>query len=397
MLEPLRHRNFRLLWVGQSVSQVGNALYSVALPFQILALGGTPLQLGFGFTVFATAQLVVILFGGAIVDRLPRRRVILTSDFASGVLVGVVALLGVTGHLQIAHLYVASALFGVAFSFYTPAMNAIMPELVPKDVLIAGNSLRGLAGQSARVVGPLLGGLVVARAGSPIAFAIDAVTFFFSFMVFFLANPPRREPPPRTSLLSQMREGLAFTFSVKWIWLTIVGFGFTNGFYFAAFTVALPLLVLNVLHGSAATFGLISAAQGVGQVIGGLLAGNLRVRRIGLALYAGNALLGLSAAGYGVGLLPVVLFAAAGFGASIVFSNTLWDSAIQKNVPGELIGRVTSVDFFGSFLVGPVAPIAAAAAIPLIGPSAIFLIAGGVSLVYSAVAPTLSRSIRELE
>ena len=397
ILEPLRHRNFRLLWIGQSVSQVGNALYSVALPFQILALGGSPLQLGFGFTVFATAQLVVILFGGAIVDRLPRRRVILASDFASGVVVGIVALLGVTGHLQIAHLYVASALFGVAFSFYTPAMNAIMPELVPKDVLFAGNSLRGLAGQSARVVGPLVGGLVVARAGSPTAFAIDAATFFFSFMVFFLANPPRREPPPRTSLLSQMREGLAFTFSVKWIWLTIVGFGFTNGFYFAAFTVALPLLVLNVLHGNAATFGLIGAAQGVGQVIGGLLAGNLRVRRIGLALYAGNALLGLSAAGYGVGLLPVVLFAAAGFGASIVFSNTLWDSAIQKHVPGELIGRVTSVDFFGSFLVGPVAPIAAAAAIPLIGPSAIFLIAGGASIVYSVVTPLLSRSIRELE
>jgi MFS family permease len=397
ILEPLRHRNFRLLWIGQSVSQVGNALYSVALPFQILALGGSPLQLGFGFTVFASAQLAVILFGGAIVDRLPRRRVILASDFASGVVVGVVALLGLTGHLQIAHLYVASALFGVAFSFYTPAMNAIMPELVPKDVLIAGNSLRGLAGQLARVVGPLVGGLVVARAGSPMAFAIDAATFFFSFMVFFLANPPRREPPSRTSLLSQMREGLAFTFSVKWLWLTIVGFGFTNGFYFAAFTVALPLLVLNVLHGTAATFGLIEAAQGVGEVLGGLLAGNLRVRRIGLALYAGNALLGLSAAGFGVGLLPVVLFAAAGFGASIVFSNTLWDSAIQKHVPGELIGRVTSVDFFGSFLVGPVAPIAAAAAIPLIGPSAIFLIAGGASIVYSVVTPLLSRSIRELE
>jgi MFS family permease len=397
ILEPLRHRDFRLLWIGQSVSQLGDALYYVALPFQILALGGTPLQLGFGFTAFATAQLLVILFGGAVVDRLPRRRVILASDFASGVVVAVIALLGMTGHLQIAHLYVASALFGVAFSFHTPAINAIMPELVPKDVLAAGNSLRSLAGQSGRVLGPLLGGLVVARAGPSPAFAIDAATFFFSFVVFFFAKPPRREAPARTSLLSQVREGLAFTFSVKWIWLTIVGFGFTNGFYFAAFTVALPLLVLKVLHGSAATFGLIGAAAGVGEVIGSLLAGNLKVRRIGLALYAGNAAIGLSAIGYSVPLLPVVFVAAAGFGASIVFSNTLWDTAIQKHVPGELIGRVTSVDFFGSFLVGPVAPIAAAAAIPLIGPAAIFLIAGGVSMVYSVLAPILNRSIRDLE
>jgi MFS family permease len=397
ILEPLRHRDFRLLWIGQSVSQIGNALYYVALPFQILALGGNPLQLGLGFTIFATAQLLVILFGGAIVDRLPRRRVILASDFSSGVIVGVIAVLGMTGHLQIAHLYVAAALFGVAFSFETPAMNAIMPELVPKDVLTAGNSLRGLAGQAGRVLGPLLGGLLVAKSGPPAAFAIDAATFFFSFAVFFFAKPPRREPLPPSSLLSQVREGLAFTFSVKWIWLTIVGFGFTNGFYFAAFTVALPLLVINVLHGSAATFGLIGAAGGVGEVIGGLLAGNLRVRRLGLTLYAGSAAIGVSAIAYGVPLLPVVLIGAAGFGGSIVFTNALWDTAIQKHVPPDLIGRVTSIDFFGSFLVGPVAPIAAAAAIPLIGPAAIFLIAGTVSIVYSVVAPALNRSIRELE
>lgn len=397
ILQPLRHRDFRLLWIGQSVSEIGNALYYVALPFQILALGGSPLQLGLGFTIYATAQLVVILFGGAMVDRLPRRRVILVSDVASGLVLGVIALLGITGHLQIAHLYVASALSGVSFSFRRPAMNAIMPELVPKDVLLAGNSLRGLAGQSSRVVGPLVGGLLVARAGSPVAFAVDAATFFFSFAVFFLAKPPRREASPRASLISQVREGFAFAFSVKWIWVTIVGFGFTNGFYFAAFTVALPLLVTKVLHGSAATFGLIGAAGGVGEVIGGLLAGNLRVRKLGLAIYAANAAIGLSSIGYGVPLLPVVLLGAAGFGASIVFSNTLWDTAIQKHVPADLIGRVTSIDWFGSILVGPVAPIAAAAAIPLIGPGALFLIAGGVSIIYAVVAPAVNRSIRELE
>jgi Major Facilitator Superfamily len=268
---------------------------------------------------------------------------------------------------------------------------------VPTEILIAGNSLRGLAGQAAKVVGPLLGGVIVAKAGSPAAFAIDAATFFFSFVVFFLANPPPHEPPPSRSLLSQVREGLAFTFSVQWIWLTIVGFGITNGFYFAVFTVALPLLVLNVLHGTAATFGLIGAAGGVGEVIGGLLVGNLRVRRIGIAMYVGSALLGLSIAVYGVPLLPIVLLGAAGFGASIVFTNTLWETALQKHVPTELIGRVTSVDIFGSFLVGPVAPIAAAAAIPLIGASAIFLIAGGMSIALSVVALALSRSVRDLE
>jgi MFS family permease len=387
-----------LLWIGQSVSEIGNALYYVALPFQILALGGSPLQLGIGFTVFSTAQLLSLLFGGALVDRLPRRRVILASDLASGIVIGVIAVLGINGHLQIVHLYVASGFFGIAFSFYTPAMSAIMPELVANDVLVAGNSLRGLAGQSARVVGPLLGGVIVARFGAPTAFAIDAATFFFSFAVFSVANPPRREPPASRSLVAQVREGLSFVFSVPWIWITIIGFGFINSFYFAAFSVALPLLVLKVLMGNAATFGLIGAAAGIGEVIGGLIVGNLRFRRVGLAMYGGSVLGGLSMIGYGiVPALPVVLVAAAGFGLAVVAFNTLWESALQKHVPLDLIGRVTSVDYFGSFIAAPVAPVAAAAAIPLVGPGGIFIIAGAVSVIYSALTPALTPSIRRLD
>src|ERR1700680_3699249 len=190
MLQPLRHRDFRLLWMGQSVSNFGNSLYGVALPFQILALGGSPVQLGTGFAIFSAAQLLVVLVGGAIVDRLPRRSVILTSDLGSGVVVGAIAILGATRSLQIPHLYVASAFFGVAFSFYMPAMTAIMPELVPKDVLVAGNALRSLSAQGARVVGPLIGGVIVAAAGPPVAFALDGGTFIFSFLVFLLAHPP---------------------------------------------------------------------------------------------------------------------------------------------------------------------------------------------------------------
>src|SRR5260370_34786634 len=108
---------------------LGNSIYGVALPFQILALGGSPLQLGTGYAIYAGVQLVLILFGGALVDRLPRRRVILASDFASGIVVGGVAILAVAGQLRIEHLYVASAFFGAAASFSVPAMSSIVPEL----------------------------------------------------------------------------------------------------------------------------------------------------------------------------------------------------------------------------------------------------------------------------
>jgi MFS family permease len=377
---------------------LGNTLYFVALPFQILALAGSAVQLGIGFAIFSTAQLMVILIGGAIVDRIPRRSVILVSDLASGVVVGVVAFLGFTGSLQIAHLYVASALFGIAFSFYTPAMTAIMPELVPKETLVAGNSLRSLSEQGARVVGPLFGGLIVTAAGPPLAIALDACTFVFSFAVFLLAHPPRREPPAPRPLLAQVRDGVTYTFSVSWLWTTIVGFAITNAINFAAFTVALPLLVLYVLHGTATTFGLIGAVAGVGSIAGALVAGNLRVRKVGRAIYIGDALIGASLIAYGLApFLPLVLFGSFAFAASLVAANTLWESMLQKHVPSELIGRVSSVDSFGSFLVGPVAPIAAAAVIVHSGPTTIFVVGGAISVVFWLSLLALNRSVQALE
>jgi len=395
MLAPLRHRDFRLLFFGQTVSMVGNQLYSVALPFQILALKGTPIQLGTGFAFFAGAQLLTILFGGALVDRLPRRTVILSMDLLSTIVVAVVAALGLTHHLQIPHLYVLSAFFGATFAFYTPALSAIMPELIPADVLVPGNALRGLSGQTARVVGPLIGGVVVATAGPPWAFAIDAATFAVSFLVFVFARQPEREPGPRKPILAEIREGVSYTFSVSWVWISIVGFAATNGFFFAGLTVALPILVLKVLHGTAATYGIIGASAGAGEIVGGLLVGNLHFKKLLVGTYVFSALLGLAFAIFGLApLLPVVMAGGFAFNLCLVASNTHWDSALQQLVPRNLLGRVTSVDYFGSFLAGPIAPVLAAAALQRYGPSSIFLVGGSLTFVYWTVAAAIVRPDR---
>jgi predicted MFS family arabinose efflux permease len=398
MLRPLGHRDFRLLWIGQTVSNLGNGLYSVALPFQILQLGGTPLQLGTGFTVYTSAQLVTTLLGGAIVDRLPRRRVILASDLLSALVVGALAGLGLLRHLTIVEVYAASAFFGATTSFYYPAMSAITPELVPGDVLIAGNALRGMSSQASRVLGPLFGGFVVTALGPPAAFAIDAATFLFSFGMFTFSRPPGHEPPPRKPILSDIREGVAFTFSVPWLWISIVGFTLTNAFFFAGFSVALPLLVLHTLHGTATTFGVIGAVAGTGELVGGLVVGNLRVKRFGVGVYTFSALLGLGFLLYGAApYLAVVLAGAFTFALMIVMSNTTWETALQKHVPRQLLGRVTSVDNFGSWLIAPVAPLLSAAAIGISGPSVIFVAGGLIDFAYWISMLLLVRSVRELE
>lgn len=397
MLEPLRHRDFRLLWAGQSISNLGNGLYTVALPFQILRLGGTPLQLGTGFTIFSVAQLLTILFGGAIVDRLPRRRVLLATDLLSALAVGTIAALGLAGHLAIWEVYAMSAFSGVTFSFYSPALSAIMPELVPSEVLLQGNALRALSGRSARVLGPLLGGVVVASTGPPLAFAIDAASFLVSFVVFSFSRPPAHEPPAPKSLLGDIREGVEFTFSVPWIWVSIVGFAVTNSFFFAGFTVAQPLLVLDVLKGSAATFGLIGATAALGEVAGTLVIGNVRVKRLGVGVYVFSGLLGVAFTLYGVApLLPVVLLGAFAFATVIVIANTIWESALQKHVPRQLMGRVNSVDNFGSFIVAPLAPLATGAIVGQVGPRAIYLVGGALAFAYWMIALATVRAAREL-
>ncbi len=397
VLEPLRHRNFRLLWIGQTISILGNFVYFVALPFQILALGGSALQLGIGASIASATLLLSLLVAGALVDRVPRRRVILVSDFASGLVMSAVAVLGLSGNLVIEHLYVAAAFFGVAFAFVGPAITAIIPELIPQEVLIPGNAMRGLSRQIAQVSGPVIGGAVVALAGPPIAFAFDALTFFASFVAVLLVRPGQREPQVVLPFLRQIREGFAFTFSLPWLWITIFLWAFINLAESGPFVVALPLLVRDVLFGDARVYGAIVAAMGVGEMIGTFTISQLRVRRTGLAMYGWAMLSALTYIVLGLlPTLPVILVSSVVRGLSFVGFGVLWETSLQRHVPRELLGRVASIDWFGGVLMGPIAPIVFAAVVESFGPAPAFLIGGLASLALLLPALTV-RSIREME
>jgi DHA3 family tetracycline resistance protein-like MFS transporter len=397
ILEPLRHRDFRLLWTGQTVSRFGNFIYFVALPFQILALGGSPVQLGLSAAISTGAMVTFLLVGGAIVDRLPRRRIILASDFASGCVVAAISVLGLTGALRIEHLYVASAFYGMTAAFFQPAMTAIIPELVPAQVLQSGNAINGLSFQSARVAGPVVGGLIVAVAGPPVAFAIDAATFFVSFIALWLARPPLREPGPAAPFLQQVRAGIAFTFSLPWLWITIAIFAFANLGIAGPTIVALPLLVRDVLHADARVYGAIGTAVGAGQICGTFLSGQFPVRQTGLVMYVWAILAGVAVAAYGlVATLPDIFVFAFAQGLSFVGFGILWDTLLQRHVPREMLGRVSSVDGFGSILLLPIGPLIFAAVVERVGPEGAFVIGGGLSAALCLAALAV-RSIRDLE
>ena len=397
VLVPLRHRDFRLLWAGQTVSIFGNFIYGVALPFQILGLGGSALQLGIGASIASIAMILSLLVAGALVDRLPRRRVILVSDLISGIVTTVIAVLGLTGTLRIEHLYVASAFFGVAFSFVGPAISAIIPELIPADVLVPGNAVQGLSRQIAQVGGPVVGGAVVALSGAPMAFALDALTFFFSFAAVLLVAPRPREDRVAVPFLRQIRDGLAFTFSVPWLWITIFLWAFINMANSGPFVVALPLMVRDVLLGDARTYGAIIAAMGAGELIGTFTISQMHVRRVGVAIYAWAILAAVASTLLGLlPLFPVILAMFAIRGLSIVGFGVLWQSALQRHVPRDMLGRVVSIDWFGAVLMGPVAPVVFVGIVDAVGPAGSFVV-GGIASIALLVPPLAVRSIRELE
>ena len=398
VLEPLRHRDFRLLWTGQTSSRLGDSAYAVALPLQVLAIGGSPLQLGIVFSIGSVSRVALLLIGGALVDRLPRRQMLIATDLVQGVIVAAIAVLGFTGRLQVEHLYLTAILFGAAGAFFTPALSAIIPELVPTEILISGNALRGFSRQAGIIVGPVLAGLLIALAGPPAAFAFDAATFGVSLVaLLFISSRPGRATRDGSSLLAEIKEGWSYTFSVPWLWITIFGFALINAAAFGPILIGLPILVVDELRANQSVYGLLVAAMGVGEVIGAVVTAQVRRGRSGTVMYLYVFVEGIAVALFAtLAPIPVLLVLAGVVGYCVMGFTVLWESALQQQVPRDLLGRVTSIDYFGAILIGPVTPIAAALLVAATGAPMLFLWGGLVASLLCLAAITVP-SIRQLQ
>lgn len=377
LLVPLRHRDFRLLWTGQTVSGFGDHVQSIAMPFQLLALGASPIQLGIAVALDTLSSIAFLLIGGAVADRVPRRTLIIASDLVGGCVVAVVAFLSASNQLRIEHIYVAAVALGAADAFLRPAYTAIIADLVPGDVLRAGNAARLLGRSLARIAGPAVGGVAVALGGPALAFGINAFTFVFSFVTLLLANPARRVLASSVSLIRDIREGFKYVFSVRWLWTTTLYFMVVNVAYAGQSGVMTPLLVRDVLAGDAETFGVIMSAYGVGTILASIVIAQLTIRRPGKVMFAFELMAGVAV--LAIGLLPVfpavvVLMALTGVG--LASSTVIWEALLQRHVPEQMLGRVASIDLLGNSLINPLAPIAAAALVGSIGPSSTFIVAG---------------------
>jgi predicted MFS family arabinose efflux permease len=390
----LGERDFRLFLAGQTLSQVGDGVIPVVLPFAVLAATGSTTDLGLVLAARSVAIVALTLGGGVIADRVPRKRVLIATDVTRCLSQAAFAALILGGGDALWAMVVLQAVHGVASAASEPASTGILPALVPTAHLQQANGLRSLAASATRIGGPVLGGVIVAVAGAGWGLALDAASFAASAACLAGLAVPGAVTRADTTLLDDLRDGWRAFVARSWIWTITLASALGN-LLFTAYFVLGPVVALRSL-GGAASWGIISAAFGAGAVLGGVVA--LR-RTFGRPLLAGSlamvvfpaplALLAVAA--------PVAAIAAAAAlsGAAVTLFSVLWETALAEHVPRDRLSRVAAYDAFGSLAGRPlgaalVGPVAAAAGTG----TTLWLCAGGV--LATTLAPLLVPGVRTL-
>jgi MFS family permease len=398
LFAPLSHRDYRLLAGGMSVSLLGDGLFLVALAWQVYTMSDAPTALATVGIAMTIPTVTCLLIGGAVSDRFDRRLVMLAADTVRAVALALLAALSVTGALAFWELLAIAVVYGAATAFFNPASDALVPQLLPADVLAQANSLDQLIRPMAlRLAGPALGGLMVGAIGAGWTFGLDAASFAISVVALLAMSPvPVSSPSPkRSGTAREIRAGLRYVRSHAWLWATLVTAAIAYLLFMGPTEVLLPFIVKQRFADGARDLGLIFAAGGLGSLACAVAIGQFGLPRSGLTfMYLTWTVATVAVAGYGLanGLWGLML-------ASVLF-NTLetagtiaWATAKQHHVPSGLLGRVSSLDWLISIGLLPLSyaltgPVSAA-----LGVRQTLIWAGVLGAIVTFV-PLLSRRVR---
>jgi MFS family permease len=395
-LHALRSRDFRLLFAGQSLSLIGDFAYVAALAWTANRLEG-PRALALILAANAVCMLATLLVGGALADRYDRRKLMIVSDLARGATVAVLAVAAGTGNLGLPLLIVLSGIVGLADGFFMPAFGGIVPLVVDAPLLPSANALIGFARWGGVIVGSALAGLLLSVTGPGTVFALDAASFAVSAALVALAHPRRAERAESLGTFHEIADGVRYVAGIPWLWVTIVCASFSVMVAVAPYQSLLPAVVRDHFDAGPAAYGALTLCSGAGTAAGALLYGQRRSsgRRV-VVTYSFWGIANLLCA---ITVLVPSLAVAAGLsvvrGVLIGFALAIWETTLMELVPTERLGRVISLDYFGSFGLMPIGFMLAAAVEPLA--SAQVLIAVGQVLSGSLLLlALLSRRLREI-
>lgn len=349
----LRHRDFRLLWIGLLVSVAGTQMQNAAIHWQTYEISGSALALG-GLGLARLLPIVLFsLWGGVVADTRNRRRVMLVTQsvmMGSAFTLGVVTWLGI---VNLAWIYGLGAVNAAAAAFDLPSRQSLTPNLVPREDLTNAVTLGSMVFQIASIVGPGIAGILIGRFGVGLIYWLNGLSFLAligALLLMKTATPPKLQT--NNAPLKTMLEGMKYVFQERIILSTMLLDFFAT--FFSGANTLLPIFATDILHVGPEGFGLLAAAESAGSVITGLiLSVRGEIHAKGAALLSGVALYGAATIGFGLSetfALSLLFLALVGAGDTL---STILRSAIRQLVtPDELRGRMTSVNMV-FFMGGP--------------------------------------------
>jgi hypothetical protein len=354
----LRKRDFRLYFLGQSVSLFGDGMTRLALAFAVLETGGSAAAVGLVLAAHTLPEIACVLVGGVVADRTSRRGLMVAADIVRLASQGAMAALVISGRADVLSLALLAGVGGAASGFFNPAGTGLLTAVVPAEDLQRANGLRATSMAAGEVAGPIVAGLIVAASGAGWALAVDAASFGVSAVFLSRLRVDGRSvkssatPAGPSSFLGELRDGWREFRARTWVWAFVLAIGVGN-MVWGAWSALGPVVAQRDLGGAAA-WGTVLAAMGAGGVAGALLAIRVQPRRplvvVALAcitLPVPLALLGAQA--------PVAALSIGSLlgGVALTLGNTVWESTLQRHIPGESLGRVSAYDWFGALAFRP--------------------------------------------
>ena len=382
-LRVLRHRSFRLLWVGSVVSSVGTAIGGVVFTWVVFVTSHSAVYVALLGVVGFLPSVLFGLLAGALVDRTDRRLLMLGCDVARLVALGSLAIYTLFFGVNLVALLAAAGIVATFSTVFRPATNAAIPRLVPESEFTDSNGLLMAGSTVAGFVGSPIGGFLVITVGVVGGLLVNALTFGFSGAMIFLmvipalANSDAAPGASRTSLLTEVREGMRYLRSQKpLLWITLSGM--VANFFLSLFFAFIVIYASVQLHESATGFGILLAAGAAGWGIGAILPGRIGTEQAPALWYSAawtTAGLVIIAIGL-VRDLPSASLLSLAFGILGGIGNTTFFAAVQRQVPPHLLGRYFATDEAGSFAMIPAGQVAGGVLILAFGIGATYVLAG---------------------
>lgn len=352
-LPVLHEKNFRWFFLSRSINTVGGMMTPVTIAFAVLHIDNSAGALGVVLAAEMGTNVLCLLFGGVVADRLPRRAVMQTCYLIMAAVQLTMCVSLLSGWATVASMTVLGAISGGVAAFSMPAQQGLIPQLVTREHLQQADSLMSFVRNGATFVGPILGTLLVASIGPELALAADGVSFLVAAVLLarVVLPPAAREA---TSMLAQLREGWGEFVSRTWLWVIVLAFGVLNAIQMGAWVVVGPVVAKNNPALGISGWGVVLGAEAIGMLLMSVVLLRVHIHRLLLDGMAGISLISIPLLLLGIhprtGVMAVVAFIG---GAGTQVFSTAWTVAMMEHIPGPVLSRVASYDMVGSFVAIP--------------------------------------------